>query len=81
MIFGGKTTMDKRIAVMSYWAGIACVVLTIIFRGLAAMGIWLQLVPAGGAWISYNTFRGAAELFLLLAIAAKLMGKTSTDYS
>jgi hypothetical protein len=65
--------MDKRISIVSYWAGILCVVLTIIFRILAAFGIWLQLVPANGAGISYNTFRGAGELFLILAIAAKLM--------
>jgi hypothetical protein len=65
--------MDKRISVVSYRAGISCVLLTIIFRAMAAFGIWLRLVPESGAGISYNTFRGAAELFLILAIAAKLM--------
>ncbi len=28
--------MDKKIPVASYWLGIVCVVMTVIFRGLAA---------------------------------------------
>jgi hypothetical protein len=67
--------MDKRISVASYWLGIACVILTIIFRGMAAMDIWLIFVPANGANISYNTFQRAAELFLLLSIASGLMNR------
>ena len=55
--------------------------MTIIFRALAAMGIWPQLVPASGAGISYNTFHRAAELFLLLAIAARLMSRTHDEKS
>ena len=73
--------MDKQIAVVGYWAGITCVLLTIIFRVMAALGIWLQLVPVKGAGISYNTFRGAAELFLILAIAAKLMNHWQNEKS
>ena len=65
--------MEKKLAVASYWLGIGCVLMTILFRGLAAMGIWPNIVPANGAGISYNTFHHAAELFLLLAIAARLM--------
>jgi hypothetical protein len=61
---------------VSYWLGIGCVVMTILFRALAAVGIWPNIVPAIGASISYNTFHHAAELFLLLAIAAKLMNRT-----
>ena len=37
--------MEKQITVVSYWLGIACVALTIIFRVLAAVGIWPILVP------------------------------------
>ena len=65
--------MDKKITVAGYWLGIACVALTIIFRALAAIGVWPNLVPANGAGISYNTFHHAAELFLILSIAARLM--------
>jgi hypothetical protein len=67
--------MDKKISVASYWLGIVCVALTVIFRALAAFGIWPTLVPASGASISYNTFHHAAELFLLLGIAAGLMSR------
>jgi hypothetical protein len=30
--------MDKKIPVASYWLGIVCVVMTVILRGLAALG-------------------------------------------
>ncbi len=71
--------MDKKISIASYWLGIACVAMTIVFRALAAIGIWPSLVPANGAGISYNTFHHAAELFLILAIAAKLMSGTNAE--
>jgi hypothetical protein len=54
--------------VASYWLGIACVVMTVIFRGLAAVAIWPILVPANGAGITYITFHRAAGVFLLLSI-------------
>jgi len=41
--------MDKKISVASHWLGIVCGVITIVFRGLAALGIWPILVPANGA--------------------------------
>ena len=66
---------EKKISVASYWPGIACVVMTVILRGLAALGIWLILVPANGAGIPYITFHPAAELILLLSIAAGLMSR------
>jgi hypothetical protein len=65
--------MDKKIFVASNWLGVACVVVTVIFRGLAALGIWPILVPANGAGITYITLHRAAEVFLLLSIAAGLM--------
>jgi len=52
--------MEKQIAVVSYWLGIVCALLTIVFRALAAIGIWPNLVPAEGAPISYYTFCAAA---------------------
>ncbi|HMD42691.1 MAG TPA: hypothetical protein VKH45_06425 [Candidatus Acidoferrum sp.] len=71
--------MDKKLSVVSYWLGIGCVVMTIIFRALAALGIWPNIVPASGAGISYNTFHHAAELFLLVAIAANLMNRSHDE--
>ena len=73
--------MDKKISVASYWLGIACVVLTVIFRLLAAVGIWPILVPANGAGITYVTFQQAALVFLLLSIAAGLMSRWHREKS
>jgi hypothetical protein len=73
--------MDKKISVASYWLGIVCVVMTIIFRGLAALGIWPILVPAKGAGITYVTFDRAAQVFLLLSIAASLMSRWHREKS
>jgi hypothetical protein len=67
--------MDKKISVASYWLGIVCVVMTLIFRGLAALGIWPILVPENGAGITHLTFDHAAKIFLLLSIAAGLMSR------
>ena len=62
--------MDKKDFCGELLAGVACVVMTVIFRGLAAQGIWPILVPANGAGITYIPFHRAAEVFLLLFIAA-----------
>jgi hypothetical protein len=71
--------MQKQISMASYWVGLVCVVLTIIFRGLAALGIWPVLVPANGAGLSYVTFHHAAEILLLLSIAANLVCRTRVE--
>jgi hypothetical protein len=73
--------MDKKISVASYWLGIVCVVMTVIFRGLAALGIWPILVPENGAGITYVTFDHAAEIFLLLSVAAGLMSRWHREKS
>jgi len=63
--------MEKQIAVVSYWLGVVSTVLTIVFRALAAFGIWPDLVPAEGAPISYYTFLRGAILLFLLSIASR----------
>jgi hypothetical protein len=72
---------DKKISVTSDWLGIVCVAMTVIFRGLAALGIWPIFVPADGASLSYDTFYHAAEFFLLLSIAAGLMSRWRSEKS
>jgi hypothetical protein len=61
--------MDQENSAARYCLGIVCVVMTVIFRGLAALGIWPILVPQNGAGITYVTFDHAAEIFLLRSIA------------
>ena len=62
--------MEKQISIWSYWLGLACACLTVLFRALAAFGIYPNLVPEAGAPISYNTFLYGAILLLLLSIAS-----------
>jgi len=63
--------MEKQIAVVSYWLGIVCTLLTIVFRALAMFGIWPNLVPAVGAPISYYTFLRGGVLLFLASIASR----------
>jgi hypothetical protein len=44
--------MEQENSVASYCLGILCVVMTVIFRGLAALGMWPILVPQNGAGIT-----------------------------
>jgi hypothetical protein len=73
--------MDKKISVARYWLGMVCAVMTIIFRRLAAVGIWPNLVPENGAGISYVTCEQAAVVFLLLSIAAGRMSRWRREKS
>jgi hypothetical protein len=71
--------MEKQISVWSYRLGLVCVVLTILLRGLAGIGIYPNLVPAIGAPISYNTFLRGAILLLVLSIASRLLSGWRAD--
>jgi hypothetical protein len=66
--------MEKQISVWSYRLGLVSVALTIVLRGLAAIGIFPNLVPAAGAPISYNTFLRGGMLLLVLSIASSVVG-------
>jgi len=62
--------MDKQISVWSYRLGLLCVLLMLIFRGLAAFGIYPILVRGEGANFGYNAFMRGAVVLLLLSLAA-----------
>jgi hypothetical membrane protein len=68
--------MEKQISVWSYRLGLVSVALTIVLRGLAAIGIFPNLVPAAGAPISYNTFLRGGMLLLVLSIASSVVGRS-----
>ena len=65
--------MEKIIALVSYWLGMLCVVLSLLFRILAAFGIALAYAPGNGMAISYNSFFHGAIIFLLLSAASSLL--------
>lgn len=71
--------MEKQISIWSYRLGLACVVLTILLRGLACFGIYPNLVPQTGAFVSYNTFLRGAIMLLVLSVASSLLGKGSAN--
>lgn len=76
-LFRGHS-MEKQIAVVSYWLGMVCTLLTIVFRALAAFGIWPNLVPAEGAPISYYTFLRGGVLLFLASIASRQVSEWRT---
>ena len=65
--------MEKMIALVSYWLGVLCVVLSLAFRVCAAFGIALAYAPANGLAISYNSFFHGAIVFLLVSGASSLL--------
>jgi heme/copper-type cytochrome/quinol oxidase subunit 1 len=63
--------MEKQLCMISYWLGLLCTVLALIFRLALASHISLPFLgPPGGSAISYLTFMHGAALFFLLTIAS-----------
>ena len=61
--------MKKLIARLSYWLGIACLVIAVIWRALNAFGFWLPLNVTPGHTIWYLSFFHASILFFVTTIA------------
>ena len=63
-----STTVEKHLVRWSYWLGIACALVALIWRGLVAVGIPERITYADRA-IGYAGFFNGALLFLLIATA------------
>ena len=61
--------MEKLIARWSYWLGIACLVITVIWRTANAFGLLLPFIGPPGRAIWYLSFFHASILFFVSAIA------------
>jgi hypothetical protein len=61
--------MENLIARSSYWLGIACLVISVIWRALNAFGFWLPLKITPGHTIWYLSFFHASILFFVATIA------------
>ena len=61
--------MEKIIARWSYWMGISCVIVAIIWKGGNAFGLWRALPPTP-ADISYWSFFNASLLFFATSISS-----------
>jgi uncharacterized membrane protein len=57
--------MEKHIAQWSYWLGLACSLLAMIWKGLDV----LNVMPAGFGALRYMTLYKGGLLFLVIAVA------------
>jgi len=60
--------VEKQLAKWSYWLGLAFAVIALIFRGLNALGVFLDFLP--GSNLGYMSFYKASFLLLAVAIAS-----------
>ncbi|MCL5288545.1 MAG: hypothetical protein M1453_11205 [Acidobacteria bacterium] len=60
--------MEKKILQYSYWLGVLCVVVAVIWRFANAMGYGMRQIMPGQS-IYYMSFYKAALLFLMVSIA------------
>lgn len=65
--------MEKQLSVASYWIGLVSLVLALVFRILAIMGVAVWSASPASVPISYLTFFHGAEVFLLLSIASSVI--------
>jgi hypothetical protein len=61
--------MEKLIARWSYWLGIVCLVIAVIWRITTAFGLWMASNAARGNPVGYGSFFHASILFFVAAIA------------
>jgi hypothetical protein len=61
--------MEKQIARWSYWLGIACLVIALVWRTLNAFGLWLPMTVTPGHTVWYLSFFHASILFFAATIA------------
>jgi len=62
--------LEKQLSVAGYWLGLVSLILAVVFRVLAAIGLATWSPSPGAVPISYLTFFHGAEVFLLLSIAS-----------
>jgi len=66
--------LEKQLAIVTYWIGVASTAVAVIMRALALLGIYVSpyLPSASGTKIpiSYRTFLQGAILFFVMAIAS-----------
>lgn len=60
--------MEKKIAQYSYWLGLACVVVALVWRAANALGYFLPNVISGQGFYYLSFYKGGL-IFLLVCIA------------
>ncbi len=58
--------MEKHLVTWSYWLGIACFAIALVWKTWSAFGLWLPKGMTAAQTISYMTFYKGGLLFFLL---------------
>jgi len=61
--------VEKHLVTWSYWLGIACFVIALVWRACNAVGMLLPKSMVTGQTVSYMSFYKGGLLFFLLTIA------------
>ena len=61
--------MEKHLVTWSYWLGIACFAIALLWKAWSAFGMWLPKSMAAAQTISYMGLYKGGLLFLLVTIA------------
>jgi hypothetical protein len=61
--------MEKNIAQVTYWLGIACLIVALVWRALNALGLWVPMQVSQGQTVYYMSFYKGSLLFFVAAIA------------
>jgi hypothetical protein len=61
--------MEKRIAAVSYWLGLVCLLLSLFTRLLNILGISFYEIFTNGNPVGFRSFLNASVLFFLTTIA------------
>lgn len=61
--------MEKLIANCSYWLGVGCLVVALVWRVGAALGLFMPGYVTPGHSVSYLTFLNGTILFFALTVA------------
>jgi hypothetical protein len=62
--------MERQIATLSYWLGLASAVIALLLRACNALGILVPHAVVQGQTVWYMSFYKGALLFFLIAIAS-----------
>jgi hypothetical protein len=62
--------MEKSIARLSFWLGIGCLVIAVIWRAMNALGMLLPVTVTPGHTVWYLSFFHGSILFFVATIAA-----------
>jgi hypothetical protein len=73
--------MERMLAALAYWVGLACTVFALIQRGFAAMNIsdLPHALDSAKLPLSYKSFMDGAILMFVISIASSLIARPRTD--